>query len=314
MRVASAILAAVLAVSTATACSSAGGRGGSGRSVVRSDSLPANATVLVCREQPGFGGDVVDDEAALAGRVRTFRGGVSAAITHGDELTVTMTGVPRAQARTLCNRGVSEIRGLVTATQRSSCVRPSCGHTPTDEFPTTEPTFDALPSLRKAAIARALRNAACATPHARPLTPVEIVCDAHRRAYLLGPTLARGVDVVAATRLRPSPGSTRWSVLVTLDAAAQDALSRYTNQNNVGGTPPTGGPQACGSVAIGTPCADYIAFVVDGVVISAPVTLAPITGGTVQISGDFTRDTATLLAAVLAQGPLPVPLEFGSLH
>ena len=311
MRATSAIAAIALAVSTAAACSSSGGRA---HPVTAVSSPQGRTTVLVCQRQQDDFGDLVDDEAAIVGRIRSFRGAVSSARTRGDRLIVTMTGVPRAQARTLCDRGVFEVRGLVTATRLSSCAGAACGRTRPADLPTTEAAFAEVSAARKAVVTRALTNANCATPDPNPKAPALIACNPLRRAFLLGPTITSGVDVVAATPVGPSEGSTQWSVLVTLDAAGADALAAYTRQNNAGGRPPTGTPDSCGRGAIGTPCADFIAFLVDGVVLSAPVTLAPITGGSVQIVGNFTQDTATLLAAELAQGALPVPLEFRSLR
>jgi SecD/SecF fusion protein len=50
------------------------------------------------------------------------------------------------------------------------------------------------------------------------------------------------------------------------------------------------------------------AIVLDGEVLSAPVIREPITGGSGQISGSFTIEEATDLAAMLRAGALPVPL------
>jgi SecD/SecF fusion protein len=50
------------------------------------------------------------------------------------------------------------------------------------------------------------------------------------------------------------------------------------------------------------------AIVLDGKVLSAPVIREPITGGSGQISGGFTIEEATDLAAMLRAGALPVPL------
>jgi preprotein translocase subunit SecD len=51
------------------------------------------------------------------------------------------------------------------------------------------------------------------------------------------------------------------------------------------------------------------AIVLDGVVLSAPVIREPITGGSGQISGNFTLESANHLAILLRSGVLPVPLE-----
>ncbi len=51
-----------------------------------------------------------------------------------------------------------------------------------------------------------------------------------------------------------------------------------------------------------------LAIVLDGKVLSAPVIQKPILGGSGQISGQFTVDEASDLAALLRAGALPVPL------
>ncbi len=50
------------------------------------------------------------------------------------------------------------------------------------------------------------------------------------------------------------------------------------------------------------------AIVLDGKVLSAPVIREPITGGSGQISGNFTVDETSTLAALLRSGSLPAPL------
>ena len=52
-----------------------------------------------------------------------------------------------------------------------------------------------------------------------------------------------------------------------------------------------------------------LAIVLDAEVISAPTIQSPITGGTGVITGDFTKERAESLAAVLQAGALPVELE-----
>jgi preprotein translocase subunit SecD len=50
------------------------------------------------------------------------------------------------------------------------------------------------------------------------------------------------------------------------------------------------------------------AVVLDGVVLSAPVIREPILGGSGQISGNFTVESANDLAILLRSGALPAPL------
>jgi preprotein translocase subunit SecD len=54
---------------------------------------------------------------------------------------------------------------------------------------------------------------------------------------------------------------------------------------------------------------ERIAIVLDGAIISAPVINEPILGGEVQISGNFTADTANELAIMLQSGALPAVVE-----
>ncbi|MEO1729878.1 MAG: protein translocase subunit SecD [Pseudomonadota bacterium] len=54
---------------------------------------------------------------------------------------------------------------------------------------------------------------------------------------------------------------------------------------------------------------ERFAIILDGQILSAPVFNEPILGGTAQISGNFTADTAAKLAIQLSSGALPVPLE-----
>jgi preprotein translocase subunit SecD len=51
---------------------------------------------------------------------------------------------------------------------------------------------------------------------------------------------------------------------------------------------------------------DQAAVVLDGTVLSAPLIAAPIAGGHLEISGNFTRAAVGELAAELQGGPLPV--------
>jgi len=46
----------------------------------------------------------------------------------------------------------------------------------------------------------------------------------------------------------------------------------------------------------------------NGVVLAAPIIREPILGGSGQISGDFTVESANNLAILLRSGPLPAPL------
>ena len=52
-----------------------------------------------------------------------------------------------------------------------------------------------------------------------------------------------------------------------------------------------------------------LAIILDGKIISAPNIVEPIIGGSGQITGDFTFQTATDLALLLRSGALPAPMK-----
>ena len=121
-------------------------------------------------------------------------------------------------------------------------------------------------------------------------------CDREGTAkYLLQPTFIKGTQVTNATAVL-DPQTSKWSVSLDFDTEGAKALADistdlYDNQ----------------------PPQNQFAIVLDGVVYSAPSFLEPITGGSAQITGDFTIDEANDLANVLKFGSLPVSLEVGQI-
>ncbi|MEW5423888.1 protein translocase subunit SecD [Amorphus sp. 3PC139-8] len=132
------------------------------------------------------------------------------------------------------------------------------------------------------------------------------------------------VDPRQAIEQRPPPGTT---VLYSLDdppqpyvveeapllngedlTDAQATFNQQTNEPVVTFRLSTGGARKFGNVTsnnVGRP----FAIVLDNEVISAPVIREPILGGSGQISGNFTVQTANDLAILLRAGALPAKLE-----
>ncbi|ESR23554.1 protein translocase subunit SecD [Lutibaculum baratangense] len=89
---------------------------------------------------------------------------------------------------------------------------------------------------------------------------------------------------------------------------AQPGFDSRTNEPVVSFRFDTSGAQRFGRVTqqnVGRP----FAIILDNEVISAPVIREPILGGSGQISGDFTVETANDLAILLRAGALPAPLD-----
>lgn len=119
-------------------------------------------------------------------------------------------------------------------------------------------------------------------------------------SYQVGPAAATG-DVFendAAADI----SSGQWAVVVSLRGGAEgeDVWNALTTKCfNREATCPTG----------------QVAIVLDGNVISAPVVQEPVfTGGTVQISGDFTEEEARDLAKILEFGAVPVEFDVASVQ
>jgi preprotein translocase subunit SecD len=119
-------------------------------------------------------------------------------------------------------------------------------------------------------------------------------------SYQVGPAQATG-DVFE-NDAQADISSGQWAVVVSLRGGAEgeDVWNALTTKCfNREETCPTG----------------QVAIVLDGVVISAPVVQEPVfTGGTVQISGDFTEEEARDLAKILEFGAVPVEFDVASVQ
>ena len=89
---------------------------------------------------------------------------------------------------------------------------------------------------------------------------------------------------------------------------AQPAIQPETGQSVVNlQFDETGGEQL--AVLTSANVGKRMAIVLDGAILSAPTINEPILGGTMQISGRFTQESANQLAVALASGALPTPFR-----
>ncbi|TFC29204.1 protein translocase subunit SecD [Cryobacterium sp. TMT2-18-3] len=127
-------------------------------------------------------------------------------------------------------------------------------------------------------------------PAAEPL----VTCEADGSIkYILGPVEVSGENVSDATNGQQTTqsGATtgEWVVNITFDGTGTKAFADVSTRLN----------------AL-TGAQNQFAIVLDGNVISAPRTLAAITDGNAQISGDFDQDSSKALADQLKFGALPI--------
>ena len=107
-----------------------------------------------------------------------------------------------------------------------------------------------------------------------------VTCDVDRKAvYQLGP-VALQLNLMAANSLK-LPTSEFYTVQMVMDKASGTRLRAVHRQRQVG---------------------KQVAFVRDGVVLAAAAITQPIDGESLQLSGDYTRETAETIARMLREG------------
>ena len=133
-------------------------------------------------------------------------------------------------------------------------------------------------------------------------------------------TTADDADQPSTTVLLPAGGEQQYPRFVlgpaqmatSVIASAQAQFDRVVNAWTVDATlTPSGAVQF--DRAAGADFHQYMAFDMDGVVLSAPLiqpnqSVFTSFGGKMEITGNFTRSGARQLAALLESGPLPAPL------
>jgi preprotein translocase subunit SecD len=127
--------------------------------------------------------------------------------------------------------------------------------------------------------------------------------------YLLGPVIVPGTEISSASAVPPNVGGTggsaQWTVSLSLKSSGSGKWASYTGAHNTGGQDlPAGALESCG--ASGSPCSDFVAFTLDGAVVSSPYNRDAINGQATQISGGFDESSATQLARQLKYGALPL--------
>jgi preprotein translocase subunit SecD len=103
--------------------------------------------------------------------------------------------------------------------------------------------------------------------------------------YLLGPTVIEGTDVTSASA-GTMQQTGEWVVTVDFNSQASSTWATYTAQ--------------------AAAARSAVAIVLDGRVVSAPTVQSAITGGSTQITGNFTQTDAETLANQLEYGALPL--------
>ena len=249
------------------------------------------------------------DQAASIIRQRVDASGVAEAdITTegGQNIVVQIPGEADAQTRERITSSAQLQFRAVLATNAASntFVGDDGNQTPysapdpsLESTPTVAPTDGSdlnwlTPKLQAEFLAYDCANPENNAANADETQPV-VACDEQGTAkYLLGPVELDGTAIDDAVSGR-DPRSGAWLVQLTMNGDGADAfgkVSQRLNQNRIDGLSPR----------------DQFAFVLDGVVISAPTMNGLILDGRPSISGSFTQESATTLADQLKYGALPL--------
>ena len=125
-----------------------------------------------------------------------------------------------------------------------------------------------------------------------------VTCDRDGSArYVLGPAEVLGTQVKNATAAIDQQGSGGWFVSLDFNKEGSGKFSTVTQR----------------VVSLAAP-QNQVAIVLDGLVVSAPRIISAITGGSAQITGDFTQQEASDLANVLKYGSLPLAFDRGEIQ
>jgi preprotein translocase subunit SecD len=159
-------------------------------------------------------------------------------------------------------------------------------------------------------VAAQLTNFDCSTSQTAPdpNNDYYIACDTGSNgvplAFLLGPVIVPGNQISSASA-QASTTSADWTVQLTLKGSGNSAWAKYTGAHNIGGSSAQApGVNQCSTAT--TPCVDYVAFTLDGQVVSSPVNQSAINGQATSITGNFTHSSASDLAQKLKYGALPL--------
>ncbi|WP_405372940.1 MULTISPECIES: protein translocase subunit SecD [unclassified Microbacterium] len=226
----------------------------------------------------------------------------------GNQIVVQLPGQADEEQRERIEKSAQmQLRAvLFTGAPATSFVGEDGNETP---YPTPAPTLNATPTpaptngsdlawVTEELQARFLsydcenaENDAADQPADQPL----ITCDTENsQKYILGPVELDGSAINDATNGINSQNG-QWAVNIVFDGEGTDTFGAIS-QRLFGLQPPQ----------------NQFAFVLDGVVISAPSMNAVITDGKPQITGSFDQDTSKTLADQLKYGALPLSFEVQS--
>ncbi|WP_159699166.1 protein translocase subunit SecD [Arthrobacter sp. 18067] len=237
----------------------------------------------------------------------------------GRNVVVSLPGTPSKETRDLIQASADmNFRPVITYGDPAAV--PVESRTPDDQLnkPTAEPANASDVNWITPEVQKEFEALDCVNPSTErrersdPAKPL-VTCEAATATtpaikYILGPVEVRGQDISDSTfsQVQGAQGSVTnsWGVNIVFNADATEKFKAVTERLN---------QYYVAAQAQGTddPKSQF-AIVLDDKVISAPRSLAVITDGRPQITGNFTQATAKALSDQLRYGALPISFEIQS--
>ncbi|MFT4052324.1 MAG: protein translocase subunit SecD [Microbacterium sp.] len=255
------------------------------------------------------------EQAAAIIRQRIDASGVGEAdvtTQAGDQIVVQIPGQADEETRNRIEASAQmQLRAVLYTTAASTTYIGEDGNeTP---YPTADPTLVATPTVSPTDgsdlnwITPALEAEFLAydcsdesnDPASEPADEPIVACDADGTAkYLLGPVELDGSSITDASNGMDTDTG-QWVVNITFDEEGTEIFGEVSQR-------------LYAFTQAGTTPQNQFAFVLDGVVISAPTMNAVILDGQPQISGSFDQESSQTLADQLKYGALPLSFEVQS--
>ncbi|MFW6188319.1 MAG: protein translocase subunit SecD [Actinomycetota bacterium] len=228
----------------------------------------------------------------------------------GDNIVVSMPGVPSAETRELIQTSAQMNFRPVLTTAPAEPV-PADQRAEEVPEPTAEPTDSSDPNWITPELFREFEAADCTAPQppeereAQPADEPIVACEPGTGTkYLLGPVEIQGTGIEDASygTAQNSQGASlnQFAVNLQFGPEATDRFRELSERL-----------YGIGQSAPGDPRSQF-AILLDGQVVSAPQMNAVIADGQAQITGSFTEEQARFLSEQLKYGALPMSFEIQS--
>lgn len=267
----------------------------------------AGASPVTCTVSAGGGvqavsGRLAQAEVVIGDRIDQLGGSARSFTASPTEASIGFAphGMSVAKAARACRVSTVSVRPVIARAVDTRAPRsPDPLAALPFAVPSSEATYLRLTAVQRAQLASAMSHYDCSPLSSRATTGLTCTpsTDGVTQALLVVSPLLRGSDLRTVRATPPDTGSgggsTAWTVQMSLRDAGAARLRAFTATHHTDDTAET--VSTCGADAA-VPCADFLAYTVNGHAESVPVTTAALQSET-SISGAFTRATAQALAA-----------------